>query len=355
MSFRIGIVGLPNVGKSTLFKALTKKQVLIANYPFATIEPNVGVVPVPDERLEKLSQVSRSEKTTPTTIEFYDIAGLVKGAHQGEGLGNQFLAHIREVDAIVEVVRAFKDPDVIHVQGEANPKRDIEIISLELCMADLKTVEKKLDEIKAKVKSQDKEAIKFQDCLIKIRDGLNQGIWAKKIVSQEEEKIISPLHLLTMKPCLFVFNTDEHSPDIDFENLLPGEKCLAISAKLESELADLSEQEAKEMMQSLGLAQSGLDRLIMASYQLLGLITFFTSGPKESRAWTIKKGTKAPQAAGKIHSDFEKNFVRVEVIYWLDFVNAQGEAKAKELGLMHLEGKDYTIQDGDVCYFRVAV
>jgi GTP-binding protein YchF len=355
MGFKVGIIGLPNVGKSTLFKALTKKQVLIANYPFATIAPNVGVVEVPDERLEKLAAVSHSEKIIPTIIEFYDIAGLVAGAYRGEGLGNQFLAHIREVEAIVHVVRAFSDPNVSHVYQSSNPQRDIEIINLELCLADLKTVERRLEGVSSQAKSGDKEAIKMKNLLEKVKDGLNQGKMAREVIANDEERLsLQELHLLTMKPVLYVFNVDEGVSQ-SLGKKLNIEPSLEISAKIEAELADLPEKEARELMKDLGMKESGLDRLIIASYKLLDLITFFTSGPKESRAWTVKRGTKAPQAAGVIHSDFERGFIRVEVINWRDFVECGGETGAKEKGLMRLEGKDYLIQDGDVCYFRFAV
>lgn len=367
MSFKVGIVGLPNVGKSTLFKALTKKQILIANYPFATIDPNVGVVEVPDERLAKLAQVSKSDKIIPTTIEFYDIAGLVAGAYKGEGLGNQFLANIREVDAIAHVVRVFADTNIIHVHGKPDPKNDIEIINLELCMADLKTVERRHGEVVAKAKSGEGESIKLRDLLDVVKDGLNKGIWARETLKDADSQLaVRDLHLLTMKPMLYVFNTDEDRISAPHPTLSPegrGEYSLvagikgegvAISAKIEAELAELPDAEAREMMKGLGMNESGLEKLIKASYKLLDLITFLTSGPKETRAWTVKRGTKAPQAAGVIHSDFEKGFIRVEIIDWNDFIACAGESGAKEKGLMRVEGKDYIIQDGDVCYFRVA-
>ncbi|MBI4135590.1 redox-regulated ATPase YchF [Candidatus Uhrbacteria bacterium] len=357
MSFSIGIVGLPNVGKSTLFKALTKKSVLIANYPFATIDPNVGVVEVPDARLQELARVSKSEKIIPTTIEFYDIAGLVRGASQGEGLGNQFLSHIREVDAIAQVVRVFSDPNVIHVHGKPDPKSDIEVIGIELALADLKTVEKRFQDISGEAKSGHKDALKIREVLEKVKAGLNQGKGVRGILNEEEQLALQDLHLLTEKPVLYVYNVDEGIRDEGLrikDKELPGPR-VVVSAKIESELAELPEEDAKQMMQDLGLAESGLDQLIHASYKLLGLITFFTSGPKETRAWTVPKGTKAPQAAGVIHTDFEKAFIRAEVIACADFVKYHGESGAKEHGALRLEGKEYEIQDGDVVHFRVTV
>ncbi|MDP3793199.1 MAG: redox-regulated ATPase YchF [Candidatus Uhrbacteria bacterium] len=357
MSFSIGIVGLPNVGKSTLFKALTKKSVLIANYPFATIDPNVGVVEVPDVRLKELARVSKSEKIIPTTIEFYDIAGLVRGASKGEGLGNQFLSHIREADAIVQVVRVFSDPNVIHVHGKPDPKSDIEVIGIELAMADLKTVERRLGDLAGEAKSGNKDAMKSRDILEKTQAGLNQGKWARGVLSEDERDTVRDLHLLTMKPVLYVYNVDEGIKDegLRIKNEeLPGPRVL-ISAKIESELAELSEEDARGMMKDLGMNESGLDQLIHASYKLLGLLTFLSSGEKETRAWTVIRGAKAPQAAGVIHSDFEKAFIRAEVIACENFVKYNGESGAKEHGALRIEGKEYEMQDGDVVHFRVTV
>jgi len=349
MSFSIGIVGLPNVGKSTLFKALTKKQVDAANYPFCTIDPNVGVVAVSDQRLEKLAQVSKSEKIIPTTIEFVDIAGLVKDAHKGEGLGNKFLANIREVDAIAQVVRKFSDKNVVHVSGEVNPDSDKETINLELIFADLQTVEKRHSSLTRLTHGQDKEALKALAVIDKIKTALDAGKLAISVdLKPEEEIYIKDLNLLTRKPMLYVLNVDE-------DKVYQESDYIPISAKIEAELSELSDEEAKQYLKDLGMEQSGLDKLITASYKLLDLITFLTSGPKETKAWTIKRGTKAPQAAGVIHTDFEKGFIRAEIINWQDFVKAGGETAAKEQGLIRTEGKDYEMKDGDVCHFRFNV
>jgi len=352
MSLSIGIVGLPNVGKSSLFNILTKKGVDAANYPFCTIEPNVGVVKVPDGRLDKLAAVSKPTKVIATTIEFVDIAGLVADAHKGEGLGNKFLAHIRECNAICEVIRDFKDENVIHVQGRVDPASDKETINMELIFADLAAVEKRLDKTRREAKSGDKEIIFQNNILEKIYAALAAGKAARDLTFDEEEMIfVKTLNLLTIKPIIYLLNIDEnHSGDV-----LSGTKDLVIkiNVKLEGEIADLPEAEQAEYVKGLGLEQSGLDKLIQSAYQILDLETFFTTGADETRAWTIKKGTKAPQAAGEIHTDFIKGFVRAEVINWQKFVDCGGEAKAKELGLMRTEGKDYVFQDGDVANFLI--
>jgi len=353
MSLQIGIVGLPNVGKSTLFQALTKKQVAAENYPFCTIDPNVGVVEVPDERLAKLAETSKSEKIIPTTIEFVDIAGIVKGASQGEGLGNKFLSHIREVDAIVEVIRHFEDNNIIHVNGKIEPESDKETINTELALADLETVSKRLNKLENEAKGNSEASLlQTIEILKKIQTVLEKGEPARKIdLTQDEEKLIKGFNLLTRKPLLYVNNIDEKEIGLVPET----DTSINICAKLEADLTTLSEQEVKEYLQGANIPQTGLDKLIISSYKLLDLITFLTSGPKESRAWTVKRGTKAPQAAGVIHGDFAKAFIRVEVINWEDFVEYKGEQGVKEKGLMRLEGKEYIIQDGDTCYFRTNV
>jgi len=348
MSLQIGIVGLPNVGKSTLFRALTKKQVPAENFPFCTIDPNVGVVAVPDERLDKLTAISRSEETIPTAIEFVDIAGLVAGAHKGEGLGNKFLSHIREVDAIAHVVRDFKNDKITHVENRIDPKNDEEIILLELAMADLSTVEKRFKDTQSKAKTGDKQASIALGALEKIKTLLDAGKPARDAnLSEEERASIKELSLITQKPILNVLNVAE----ADINRQPEHEHEIVISAKIESELSELSLEDSRAMLADLGINQTGLDKLIVASYKLLDLITFLTTGPKETRAWTVSKGATAPEAAGVIHTDFEKGFIRAEIISYDDFITNNGELGAKEKGLVRLEGKNYIMQDGDICHF----
>ncbi len=354
MSLSVGIVGLPNVGKSTLFNALTRsKQADAQNYPFCTIDPNVGVVEVPDIRLQKLAEVSHSAKIIPTTIEFVDIAGLVKGASEGEGLGNKFLSHIREVDAIVQVVRSFSDNNVIHVANRVNPQEDADIINLELVLADLQTASKKLDTVKRNAKgAAAKDFEKQLELFTRVEAQLQAGKPARNLEYNEDEILwMKELQLLTMKPMLYVVNVDEGGKATPIDGKTPQ---IEISAKLEAELADLSEAEAKDYLKELGLNESGLDRLITASYKLLDLITFLTSGEPETRAWTVKNGAKAPEAAGVIHTDFIKGFVKADVVNWQDFVSAGGWSKIKETGKMRLEGKEYVVKDGDVIYFHIS-
>ncbi len=350
MGFSVGIVGLPNVGKSTLFKALTKKQIEIANYPFTTIRENVGVVKVPDERLDKLAKVLKPKEIIPTHIEFFDIAGLIKGAHKGEGLGNQFLAKIREVDLICHLIRDFKNTNIPHSTGEINPKIDLEIVNLELIMADLTVLEKRLEKVKKETKSGDKKAIKILTILEKIKSGLEKGLSARDLnLTEEEKEEIRDLNLLTIKPVIYVLNIAE-------EDLAKIKECsgqaIPLCAKLEAELADLSPGEEKEYLASYGLKHSQLDDLILTAYKTLDLITFFTSQNKILQAWTVKHGIKAPEAAGKIHTDFAKGFIKAEVINWQDLINIGSEPLAREKGLMRIEGKDYVVQNGDVIHFR---
>lgn len=347
MSFSIGIVGLPNVGKSTLFKALTKKQVDISNYPFCTINPNVGVVAVPDERLSSLAKIFQPSKVLPTTIEFVDIAGLVKNAHKGEGLGNQFLAHIREVDAICHVVRSFEDASVSHIGGKIDSDSDIETINLELIFSDLALIEKRLEEVHPKAKTGIKEAKEQLPVLEKLKTALEQGKLVKSLsFTKEEQLVLKELNLLTSKPIFIVYNVSEKEANKYQDRL-------AVSAKMEMELSELTPEEAQEYLKELGLLESGLSRLIKKAYEVLSLVTFFTSQNNILQAWTVPHGTKAPQAAGKIHTDFEEKFIRAEVINWKDLVKVGSEVRAREKGLLRIEGKEYLIQEGDLINFKI--
>jgi GTP-binding protein YchF len=360
MSFSVGIVGLPNVGKSTLFNALTKQQAQASNFPFTTIDPNVGVISVPDERIAKLAEQERSAKLVPTSIEFVDIAGLVKGAAEGAGLGNKFLSHIREVDAIVQVVRFFENKDIIHVDGSVDPMRDVEVINTELMLADMATVSKRIESLGKEIKGGSKEAVILKTALEKIKPALDQGQLARSVpLTEDELRLVKQLQLLTMKPMLFVQNASQQ-PTSDFNplSLLPVDFnlppfFLPIDVKLESELAELADEERAEYMKELGISESGLDRLARAAYKLLNLITFFTAGPIETKAWTIVAGTKAPQAAGVIHTDFEKGFIRAEIIQWDKLLEAGGYPQARDKGWLRVEGKEYAMADGDVAHFRV--
>ena len=354
MSLSIGIVGLPNVGKSSLFTALTKKSGFAANYPFATIEPNVGLVPVPDKRLDGLAAIDHPAKIIPATVEFVDIAGLVAGASQGEGLGNKFLANIRETDAICEVVRFFSDPNVEHVSKKVDPQSDVETIKTELILADIATIEKALPRLEKEGKRYKEKAINFEVAQ-KVLEGLNEGKRALQLnLSEEEQDAIRELCLLTMKPMLYIANVDEDKVNAELPEI-DGQQPVPISAKIEADLAELDAEEAAIFMEELGLDESGLSRLIREAYKLLGLQSYFTSGETETRAWTIPVGAKAPQAAGVIHSDFERGFIKAETASYEDYIALGGEKGCRDAGKLRQEGKDYVVQDGDVMHFKFNV